>query len=463
MMKKLDYLVEISGNEALLERYIIAIEGDQCQADKNSYCAYHIANEAPFLNSAVVEYFFQTRSFNLSSYQAFFEKLRAVDASGFNGFSYDLKHWIKENITRKYFDCAEEDEEYLDLYSEKPVRNSVGFDWNDQDKLKFMCYIATCHMKFGASYESITAKDYLEIVNVLDPVEVQQLKQKGSGELNTNLTYYRDEQLECRANDAFGTIDIHAQDDSEQIYLKALTFINALLKTDFPRSFAINFESPSKHILSVPDLQLCGQHYLFAGAAQYANVHPLIVEYIELSSKKFEWYSNVDEEECAMPGTFAVFALALNDEKYFPVVEQYFKVVDDGHQSIQKHVTPVFVEKYGINEHSLPLFLRFIRSMHEHPPHPVFIQHFQNRENLELLLQYKEQFADHDWEYVLYSIFGRNSDSDHLSAEFSPELWEVYLKIREPRAEDFEPTNPFDFEEDEDEDFEEEDYTEEKK
>ncbi len=32
MMKKLDYLVEISGNEALLERYIIAIEGDQCQA-----------------------------------------------------------------------------------------------------------------------------------------------------------------------------------------------------------------------------------------------------------------------------------------------------------------------------------------------------------------------------------------------------------------------------------------------
>ena len=101
--------------------------------------------------------------------------------------------------------------------------------------------------------------------------------------------------------------------------------------------------------------------------------------------------------------------------------------------------------------------------MHEHPPHPVFIQHFQNRENLELLLQYKEQFADHDWEYVLYSIFGRNSDSDRLSAEFSPELWEVYLKIREPRDEDFEPTNPFDFEEDEDEDFEEEDYTEEKK
>ena len=455
----MDYLIEISGNEDKFEQCIAAIENDHCFVNEDGNLQTKPESAFEFHASHVVDYFLQTRPFHLAQYQSFFYKIRMIKNRGFELYSYCIKDWFEQKIISKYYDILENEWEY---YEEKKVRNTRPFEPEDLNLLKFICSIAIEHMKYDFTTDTVSAGRYFKYIEQLAPELIEHLKKYGSETLDQTLTFYADEQLECRANDAFGTIDIHAQDDSEQTYLKALTFINALLKTDFPRSFAINFESPSKHILAVPDLQLCGQHYLFAGAVQYVNLHPLIVEYIELSSKKFEWYSNVDEEECAMPGTFAVFALALNDAKYFPVVEQYFKVVDDGHQSIQKHVTPVFVEKYGINEHSLPLFLRFIRSMQEHPPHPVFIQHFQNRENLALLLQYKDRFADYDWEYVLYSIFGRNSDSDRLSVEFSPKLWEIYLNIRAPRDEDFEPADPFDFEEDEEgfedeeEDFEDE-------
>ena len=47
-MEEKEYLIEILGNEALLEDYIEAIENGYCRTDDDSYCTYHISNEMPF-------------------------------------------------------------------------------------------------------------------------------------------------------------------------------------------------------------------------------------------------------------------------------------------------------------------------------------------------------------------------------------------------------------------------------
>ncbi|RZG77836.1 DUF6138 family protein [Acinetobacter sp. WCHAc060025] len=435
-MAEKEYLIEISGNEPLLERYISAIENNNCKADATSYCAYSIDASPSFLNSSVVEYFFQIKSFNLEIYQDFFEKLRKIDASGFGGFSYDLKNWIRENVIKKYYEITNENEGFFELYPTKPFRNKIQFDNQDLDKLKFICYVATCYMKFGASYESVTANEYFEIVNELDAEVFQQFKQNGSQQFDKQLTFFQDKDLLCQANDAFATIAISAKNDHEETYCKALNFINNLLKMDFPRSFSIEFVSPHQQALNIENLQLCGQNYLFSGAVKYPQLHPQIIEYINLSLKEHEWYSNLEAEDCAIPSTFAVFALAIKDRKYLNVLEQYLNVVDDGHQSIQQHFTVAFVKKYGIDQQTFPLFLKLIRSMQEHPSNPDYIQHFQKAQNLQFLLDAKPHFDDWEWSYVLYSIFGKDSDSDLLAVKFCPELWQVYLKIREKRAED---------------------------
>ena len=110
--------------------------------------------------------------------------------------------------------------------------------------------------------------------------------------------------------------------------------------------------------------------------------------------------------------------------------------MDDGHQSIQQHFTVAFIRKYGIDKTTLALFLKLIRSMQEHPPYPEFIDYFQDKTNLELLLEAKQNYDNYEWSYVLYSIFGGDSDSDRLAEKFSPELWQIYLQIREEREED---------------------------
>ena len=42
---------------------------------------------------------------------------------------------------------------------------------------------------------------------------------------------------------------------------------------------------------------------------------PAMERYARLAMREFEWYNNLSDESCAMPGTFAVFALGLEGPK----------------------------------------------------------------------------------------------------------------------------------------------------
>lgn len=450
MSRELDYLVKIEGNETLLEKFIDAINNNTCKPAKDYPNPYVLPTGERFLNRMVIEYFFQTRPFNKQLYIDFFEKLRKMDTYGFRSYDHELGMQVK-NLVCNTFEHVQQDKYKIFIpETDEPVANKPLSD-DEKELLSFLCYLAVCHIKYGPSYASVTANEFFDVVTKLGSDEVEKLKKIGTGNLSKELTNYKDKALTCEANDVFATIKIKLANEEEETYRKALQFINNLLKTDFPKSYEISFSSKSKQLLPIKGLPKCGQNYLFAGAVQFPNLHPEILEYINLAKKKYEWYNNVADEDCAMPSTFAVFALGLADEKYFDVVIDYLQTVDDEHQSIQENFTPVFLEKFGLNEKTIKMYINCILSMQNHTPHKSFPTYFANEKGLKLLLDSKENFAeyyfteealedfedsgndvqemaDYCWENVMYTTFGKKPET--IVKQLTPAEKEIFEKLK---------------------------------
>ena len=97
-------------------------------------------------------------------------------------------------------------------------------------------------------------------------------------------------------------------------------------------------------------LKKVGAHYLAAGAVRFPELHPLLERYADLAMVEYHWLLDLDEEDPALPGTFAVFALALSSPDYFPLLDRYLTIVDDEHQYVHTRFAVAFVERYGITE-----------------------------------------------------------------------------------------------------------------
>ncbi|MFC0780214.1 DUF6138 family protein [Flavobacterium sp. HJSW_4] len=446
-MRELNYLVKIEGNEALLERFIEAIDNGTVKLDKDYPNPYLLDSGEKFLNSAVIKYFFQTRPFSKELYVDFFEKLRKLNS--FKEISYTIGEWIKEHVTNKFFDVKKE---YWEEIMTKKTNSEISISEEEKEILSFVCYVAVCHIKYGASYESVTANRYFDMVTELGSNEVSELKKNGTGKLPKELIAYKDSDLTAKANDVFATINIKLNTETEESFRKALSFVNNLLKADFPKSFEIAFSSKNKELLPIKGLPKCGQNYLFAGASKYKNLHKDILEYINLAKKEYEWYTNLEDENCAMPSTFAVFSLGLQDEKYFDTLIDYYKTVDEEHQSLQEKFTPVFLEKFGITEKSIKVFINAVLSMQEHPHNKAFVSYFTNEKSLKLLLDSKENFvsyyfteedlkdysnsgdspqemADYCWESVMYTIFGQSKGFAKISKQLTDVEREIFEKL----------------------------------
>jgi hypothetical protein len=232
--------------------------------------------------------------------------------------------------------------------------------------------------------------------------------------------------------------------------------LNALLPTDFPHSYSIEFSSKAKTYLPIKGLPKVGVNALFANAVRYERVHPLLVEYVRLAARPNEWYNNLEGEACAKPGTFAVFALGLLGEQYAELVLTYLRGVDEEHQEIQTKFTVAFVEKFGITAWSFPVFIRCLLSTQSHKHYKVFAEQFSTRENLELLVACKRDFGaylpkDSDesadelveddepeeglaaylWEEVAHAIFGPEKAQQKLLSAASADLRPLYAEVLE--------------------------------
>ena len=211
-------------------------------------------------------------------------------------------------------------------------------------------------MKYGASYETVTANDIFGFQTILGSDLPAKLKKYGSGDMPKELLEYKDADITCKANDAFATIKITIKNESAECYEKALDFLCALLSAEFPRSYSIDFRSPEKTYLPIKKLPQKGVNQLFANAVQYPELHDKIEQYARLAMKEYEWYNNLEAENCAMPGTFAVFALGMLGESYMPLVLDYLKICDGEHQSVHGEFVLAYIEKHGFTGEGLTLY-----------------------------------------------------------------------------------------------------------
>ena len=267
-------------------------------------------------------------------------KNRRFDTTLKNDIKYYLDKWTREIFLK--LDPEKVTEEQIDLYIYSALL-----------KIKYRTYSFdvknACNDLENAmnNYSSQKAKQYLE---------------KGSGTFADELIHYKDKNLECKANDILSIVDIKIKNEVSSSYEKALDFIITLLNNGFPHSYAIKFSSKSEKIfLDIKGLAKSSTHRFFRRILDFPELYDKLENYAKIAMKKFEFYRDViedeDEDKRVLLGSYAVFGLVLCDEKYFPLVEEYSSKVDFGHQLAYQYFIKAFIDKYGVSERALPLFL----------------------------------------------------------------------------------------------------------
>ena len=129
------------------------------------------------------------------------------------------------------------------------------------------------------------------------------------------------------------------------------------------------------------------------------------------------------DEACAMPGSFAVFALGLEGEQWAPLVTEYLDLCDDEHSSLQEKFLHALIRKFGFQPWTLGVLVRGALSMQWLKPAKEFRSLIANAESLDALLTVKRRFSayllpDEDkdakfqaiaWQSLLWAIWGKDS------------------------------------------------------
>ena len=331
---------------------------------------------------------------------------------------YYSNQWKEQVFVPLYYNVKGEDwsKEYT-LKKDLEVKNI------DQAKLNLFIQQALWRIKYKEySWDVRFACEDLErAAKELGSEKAAMYLKKGTGILPDNLIHYKDDDIECDANDIFAEISVKIKQESAAAYDKALDFIITLLKTDFPRSYEIKFSSKApKQFLDIKGIAKSSTHRFFTQALQYEELHSKIAAYAEAAMREFEWYNDVEEgEKSCMPGSYAVFGLGLVGEEYFPLVSKYFELLDDEHQMVHKYFVSALIDRYGVNEKSLPLICQGITSAQFDMVFKNLAKEIENPEKKQLLINFlkekEESFAadknqgsyKYYEEEIYYAIYGK--------------------------------------------------------
>ncbi|OUP27509.1 DUF6138 family protein [Faecalibacterium sp. An192] len=380
----------------------------------------------PFLPDQLLErYLFRLplKGFPYEEAVVFCDALRRL--VGWQEIRYKLGKYIESQVQERYFDVGQREDGFT-VFPPCTVRPELPLEDADDGLLHFACYVAVCHTVYGASYDSITTEHILGLVSQLCPAMVKELKTHGSGKLPPSIQKRKTKHLTASANDAFATICITARDCGEGACEEALTYlIETLEQPGFPRSYSIEFRGPEKIYLPIPGLPRKSINQLFACAVRYPRLHVRMENYARLAMREDEWYQNLADQACAMPGTFAVFALGLEGPKWWRLVCDYLDRCDAEHSSLQEKFIHTFFEKYGFTSQSLPVLVHGVQSMQNLKPVKEFRTLIANEESLDALLEIKthleyylpdESRSDKKapaylWRDVLWAIWGSSSEN----------------------------------------------------
>ena len=347
---------------------------DQCIQDvldgkaKENHSGYPtvVRNQSgtPFLPSHLLNRYLSKlpmKRFPYEAAAAFCDALRRLTT--WKEIGHTLEKYIEKQVQERYFEVKSEDDDFTP-YPTCTVWPELRPEDVDDGLLRFACYVAVCYTVYGASYDSLTTEHILGLVSQIRPDMVKQLKTSGSGKLPKDIRQRKTGHFTATANDAFATIRITAKDSTKECYAEILDYLCAVLEQEtFPRSYSVDFRGKDKIYLPIPGLPKKGVNQLFACAVQYPDLLPAIERYARLAMREDEFYQNLAEEFCAMPGTFAVFALGLEGERWAPLVTEYLDLCDDEHSSLQEKFLHVFIRKFGFQTWTLGVLVRGALSM----------------------------------------------------------------------------------------------------
>ena len=306
---------------------------------------------------------------------------------GWQEIRYKLEKYIEKQVQERYFLVGKREDGFT-VFPPCTVCPELRVEDVDEGLLHFACYVAVCHTVHGQSFESLTTEHILGLVSQIRPDIVKNLKTNGSGKLPPNIQKRKTKHMTASANDAFATIRITARDCTEGCCDEALSYlVEVLEQPEFPCSYSIEFRGPEKIYLPIPGLPKKGVHQLFACAVRYPRLHVRMENYARLAMQEDEWYNNLSDESCAMPGTFAVFALGLEGPKWWRLVCDYLDRCDDEHSSLQEKFIHAFFKKYGFTVQSLPVLVHGVQSMQNLKPAKEFRTLIANKESLDALLE----------------------------------------------------------------------------
>lgn len=409
---------------------------DQCIQDvlngtaRENHSAYPTVvrnhNGTPFLPSQLLERYLSRlplKDFPYAEAVTFCDALRRL--AGWEDIRYQLEQYIEKQVQERCFLVGEREDGFT-VFPPCTVLPELRAEDVDEGLLRFACYVAICHTVYGQSFESLTTEHILGLVSQIRPDMVKELKTNGSGKLPPNIQKRKTKHLTASANDAFATIRITARDCGEGACEEALSYLIEILEQpEFPRSYSIEFRGPEKIYLPIPGLPKKGVNQLFACTVQYPSLHPAMERYARLAMREFEWYQNLADEACAMPGTFAVFALGLEGERWAPLVTEYLDLCDDEHSSLQGKFLHALIRKFGFQPWTLGVLVRGALSMQWLEPAREFRSLIANEESLDALLAVKRRFSAYllpeenkdpkfraiAWQSLLWAIWGKNSEN----------------------------------------------------
>ena len=378
----------------------VLAEADLCIQDvltgtaRENHSAYPTVvrnhNGTPFLPSQLLDRYLSKlplKGFPYEEAVIFCDALRRL--VGWQEIRYTLEKYIEKQVQERYFLVGEREDGFT-VFPPCTVWPELRSEDVDEGLLRFACYVAICHTVYGQSFESLTTEHILGLVSQIRPDMVKELKTNGSGKLPPNIQKRKTKHLTASANDAFATIRITARDCTEGCCDEALSYlVEVLEQPEFPRSYSIEFRGPEKIYLPIPGLPKKGVHQLFACAVRYPRLHVRMENYARLAMQEDEWYNNLSDESCAMPGTFAVFALGLEGPKWWRLVCDYLDRCDDEHSSLQEKFIHAFFKKYGFTAQSLPVLVHGVQSMQNLKPAKEFRTLIANEESLDALLEIK--------------------------------------------------------------------------
>ena len=334
------------------------------------------------------------------------------------------KYWKYEVFYPLYYDKKRSQWKYEAFY---PLYYKKGSQWNieytlkegitpekiDTDKLTLYIQQALWKIKYKQyNWDVKSAQEDLErAANELGSEEAKQYLKKGTGELPDCLIHYKDNDLEADANDVFATISLKIKQETAEAYGKALNFIIALLKGGFPYSYQIKLSSKApKQFLDIKGLAKSSTHRFFAQALQYETLHSKLEKYAKVAIKEFEWYTDTEyiENSCAT-GSYAIFGLGLTSKKYFPLVEQYFKLIDDEDQMmIHINFVNALIKKHGFSAETLPTIYEGVISSEDNVIFKSLTEAMKNPENKALLNDFLKDKEDYYQEAMYYAVYGKN-------------------------------------------------------